>query len=150
MPDALYAVRHRGGTEQAEAYRENSGEEQHRQHDHEVVARDEHRPGPGQHHPQQEEAADQSGPHELGPDAAETAEHGRPHQNQREDPAAATGAGQEQGDGRQIRPRHPEQGGAREHSHRQRAQQEYEGHKGGLYHRPHMPNLYPTPQTVWR
>src|SRR5215208_2480107 len=72
---ALDAARQRHGVEEAEADGEDRGEGQHREQQGQVVARDEHRPRAGEHHPEQEEATDQAGPYELRPHAAETAEH---------------------------------------------------------------------------
>jgi hypothetical protein len=67
LPYPLYAACQRHRVEQAEAYREDRREGQHRQQEREVVSRDEHGPSTRQHHPEEQEAPDQTSPHELRP-----------------------------------------------------------------------------------
>jgi hypothetical protein len=47
------------------------------------VTRDEHGPRAGQQHPEEQQAADQAGPDELRPHAAETPEHDGTDEEQR-------------------------------------------------------------------
>ena len=58
------------------------------------MSRDEHGPRAGQHHPEEQEATDQAGSHELRPHAAETSEHGGADEEQRQQTASAAGHGE--------------------------------------------------------
>ncbi len=94
LPYPLDAACQRHRVEQSEADREDSREGQHRQQEREVVSRDKHSPRAREHHPEEQEATDQAGSHELRPHAAETPEHGGTDKEQRQQTASSPGHGE--------------------------------------------------------
>src|SRR5215207_11265898 len=109
---------------EAEPHRQQRGEEQHRQQDRAVVLGDEHRPRTGEHHPEQQEAADEACAHEVSSHAPEACQHRWTQQEQRREPHPAACAEEEQRNPRQVGSRYAEQGRGTDERDRQGTREE--------------------------